>query len=178
MYWRRIRLAKGSKPRKSCRQSFVLFVTAVGTNLSPLNSTLTWVSVSGWLLRNLSFSPLSLAVRLFPDAFLRFCPVYFSKCLCWYCGQLLKSQRTHRYGVHLVYLITCEQSNPLDKQLEYDKNTGKITKWYLQPYNKVDEIAARYDAPFVSKQDARVREPGLLLVHKMIERRGKMCTMQ
>ena len=27
------------------------------------------------------------------------------------------------------------------------------------------------------KQDARVREPGLLFVHKMIERRGKMCTM-
>ena len=27
------------------------------------------------------------------------------------------------------------------------------------------------------EQDARVREPGLLLVHTMIERRGKMCTM-
>ena len=30
--------------------------------------------------------------------------------------------------------------NPLDKQLEYDKNTGEVTKWYVQPYNKVDEI--------------------------------------
>ena len=28
------------------------------------------------------------------------------------------------------------------------------------------------------EQDARVREPGLLLVHKMIECPGKMCTMQ
>ena len=35
--------------------------------------------------------------------------------------------------------------NPLEKQLEYDKNTGKITKWYVQPYNKVDEIAADHD---------------------------------
>ena len=35
--------------------------------------------------------------------------------------------------------------NPLDKQLEYDKNTGEVTKWYVQPYNKVDEIAAHHD---------------------------------
>ena len=28
------------------------------------------------------------------------------------------------------------------------------------------------------EQDARVREPGLLLVYKMIELRGKMCTKQ
>ena len=32
-------------------------------------------------------------------------------------------------------------------------------------------------AVFLSRQDARVREPGLLLVHKMIVRRGKLCTM-
>ena len=31
--------------------------------------------------------------------------------------------------------------NPLDQQLEYDKNTGEVTKWHVQPYNKVDEIA-------------------------------------
>ena len=35
--------------------------------------------------------------------------------------------------------------NPLNKQLEYDKNTGKVTKWYVDPYNKVDEIAAYHD---------------------------------
>jgi len=35
--------------------------------------------------------------------------------------------------------------NPLDKQLEYDPNTGKILKWRVQPYNKVDEIAAYHD---------------------------------
>jgi len=35
--------------------------------------------------------------------------------------------------------------NPLEKQLECDKNTGEVTKWYVQPYNKVDEIAARHD---------------------------------
>ena len=32
--------------------------------------------------------------------------------------------------------------NPLDQQLEYDKDTGEITKWHVKPYNKVDEIAA------------------------------------
>ena len=35
--------------------------------------------------------------------------------------------------------------NPLDKQLEYDKDTGEVTKWHVQPYNKVDEIAAHHD---------------------------------
>jgi len=35
--------------------------------------------------------------------------------------------------------------NPLDKQLAYDKNTGEVTEWYVQPYNKVDEIAAYHD---------------------------------
>ena len=34
--------------------------------------------------------------------------------------------------------------NPLENQLEYDKN-GKITKWHVKPYNKVDEIAAHHD---------------------------------
>ena len=34
--------------------------------------------------------------------------------------------------------------NPLDTQLEHD-NTGKITKFYDQPLNKVDEIAAGHD---------------------------------
>ena len=35
--------------------------------------------------------------------------------------------------------------NPLEKQLECDNNTGEVTKWHVQPYNKVDEIAAYYD---------------------------------
>lgn len=35
--------------------------------------------------------------------------------------------------------------NPLDNLLEYDKNTGEVTKWHVQPYNKVDEIAAHHD---------------------------------
>ena len=35
--------------------------------------------------------------------------------------------------------------NPLDKQLEYDKNTSEVTKWHVQPSNKVDEIAAYHD---------------------------------
>ena len=35
--------------------------------------------------------------------------------------------------------------NPLNKQLEYDKNTGEVTKWHVDPYNKVDEIAAYHD---------------------------------
>ena len=35
--------------------------------------------------------------------------------------------------------------NPLDQQLEYDKDTGEITKWHVKPYNKVDEIAAYHD---------------------------------
>ena len=35
--------------------------------------------------------------------------------------------------------------NPLDKQLKYDPNTGKVQEWYVKPYNKVDEIAAHHD---------------------------------
>ena len=35
--------------------------------------------------------------------------------------------------------------NPSDQQLEYNKDTGEITKWYVKPYNKVDEIAAYHD---------------------------------
>ena len=35
--------------------------------------------------------------------------------------------------------------NPLDKQLKYDSNTGKVQQWYVKPYNKVDEIAAHHD---------------------------------
>ena len=35
--------------------------------------------------------------------------------------------------------------NPLENQLEYDKNTGEVTKWHVQPYNKVDEISAHHD---------------------------------
>ena len=35
--------------------------------------------------------------------------------------------------------------NPLDKQLEYDRKTGEVTKWHVQPYNKVDAIAAHHD---------------------------------
>lgn len=35
--------------------------------------------------------------------------------------------------------------NPLEKQLEYDNNTGEVSKWHVQPYNKVDEIAAYHN---------------------------------
>ena len=39
-------------------------------------------------------------------------------------------------------------------------------------------LHSNHERWFLSVQEARVREPGLLLVHKMIERRGKMYTMQ
>ena len=35
--------------------------------------------------------------------------------------------------------------NPLDKQLQYDPETGEVLKWKVLPYNKVDEISAYYD---------------------------------
>ena len=35
--------------------------------------------------------------------------------------------------------------NPLDKQLSYDPETGKVTECKVKPYNKVDEIAAYHD---------------------------------
>lgn len=35
--------------------------------------------------------------------------------------------------------VMISQYNPLNEQLEYDKTTGELTKWYVQPYNKVDE---------------------------------------
>ena len=40
--------------------------------------------------------------------------------------------------------------NPLDTQLEHD-NTGKITKFYDKPLNKVDEIAAGHDVCYKIK---------------------------
>ena len=41
--------------------------------------------------------------------------------------------------------------NPLDAQLEHD-STGKITKFYDQPLNKVDEIAAGHDVCYKVEQ--------------------------
>ena len=38
--------------------------------------------------------------------------------------------------------------NPLDKQLKYDKDTGGVLEWYVQPYNKVDEISAYLDISY------------------------------
>ena len=35
--------------------------------------------------------------------------------------------------------------NPLDKQLEYDPETGEVLKWFVMPYNKVDEVSAYHD---------------------------------
>ena len=35
--------------------------------------------------------------------------------------------------------------NPLEKQLEYDPETGEVLKWKVMPYNKVDEISAYHD---------------------------------
>ena len=35
--------------------------------------------------------------------------------------------------------------NPLDKQLEYDPQTGEVLRWHVMPYNKVDEISAYHD---------------------------------
>ena len=35
--------------------------------------------------------------------------------------------------------------NPLDKQLEFDPESGEITKWIVPPFNKVDEISAHHD---------------------------------
>ena len=35
--------------------------------------------------------------------------------------------------------------NPLEKQLEYDPNTGKVLNWKVKPENRVDKIAAYHD---------------------------------
>ena len=35
--------------------------------------------------------------------------------------------------------------NPLDKQLEYDPETGEVLRWHVMPYNKVDEVSAYHD---------------------------------
>ena len=43
--------------------------------------------------------------------------------------------------------------NPLDQQLEYDPTTGKVTKWNVQPYKKVDEIAAYHDICYDMEKD-------------------------
>ena len=35
--------------------------------------------------------------------------------------------------------------NPLDKQLEYNPETGEVLRWHVMPYNKVDEVSAYHD---------------------------------
>ena len=35
--------------------------------------------------------------------------------------------------------------NPLDKQLKYDPDTGEVQEWYVNPYNKVNDISAYHD---------------------------------
>ena len=35
--------------------------------------------------------------------------------------------------------------NPLNKQLSYNPETCEVLEWKVQPYNKVDEIAAYHD---------------------------------
>ena len=35
--------------------------------------------------------------------------------------------------------------NPLDKQLEYDPQTGEVLRWHVMPKNKVDEISSYHD---------------------------------
>jgi len=58
--------------------------------------------------------------------------------------------------------------NPLDKQLEYNKETGKITKWNVQPYNKVDKIAAKHDICYDMGKDKGECD------RKMVERLDKI----
>ena len=38
--------------------------------------------------------------------------------------------------------------NRLEKQLEYDKETGQITNFKVEPYNEVDRIAAQHDIDY------------------------------
>ena len=38
--------------------------------------------------------------------------------------------------------------NPLENQLEYDKETGQITNFKVEPYNEVDRIAAQHDVDY------------------------------
>ena len=37
------------------------------------------------------------------------------------------------------------RTTPRDKQLKYDPNTDEVLEWYVQPNNKVDEIADHHD---------------------------------
>ena len=46
--------------------------------------------------------------------------------------------------------------NPLDKQLEYNPETGESTIWIIPPFNKFDEISAHHDVCYsrgVDKND-------------------------
>ena len=50
--------------------------------------------------------------------------------------------------------------NPLDQQLEYNKDTGKITKLHVKSYNKVDEIATFHDVCYdMGKKKVIVTKP-------------------
>ena len=35
--------------------------------------------------------------------------------------------------------------NLLDKQFEYDPETGEVLRWHVMPYNEVDEVSAYHD---------------------------------
>ena len=45
--------------------------------------------------------------------------------------------------------------NPLDRQLEYDPETGEVLKWKVIPYNKVDEISAYHGICFDGGKNKR-----------------------
>ena len=78
MYWKRIHLAN-----KSCALIILVsFITGVGINLRPFDSTLTWLSVNWWFdkfLRNFSFVPL-VYTPIFQCVSTLFCVFYYPGC--------------------------------------------------------------------------------------------------
>ena len=45
--------------------------------------------------------------------------------------------------------------NPLDKQLEYDPESGEVLKWNVKPLNRVDEISAHHDICYGMAEDGK-----------------------
>ena len=62
--------------------------------------------------------------------------------------KLLVSCLNQRKGGRFLVTITRDRTIPLDKQLSYDPQTGKILKIYQQPTGATDAVSMQHDVDY------------------------------
>ena len=75
--------------------------------------------------------------------------------------------------------------NPLDKQLEYDRE-GNITKYHVKPYNEIDAISAQHDVDItlsvVMIHHVRIqlieRWFRVLIIYHIVRYRNGVCSLE